>query len=107
MSRTQLFANQHKIAVNCESNSSRFSGLLLHFCAVVTAESIAYSSLPIRPVFVAFWAHNLGRVVAFLAKYILKIVMLISGGSALAMKPPPLSRNQDKMGQLPCQGRQW
>ena len=46
MKRTQLFANQRKIAVNCESNSSLFSGLLLHFCdfcAILSAESIASS----------------------------------------------------------------
>ena len=69
MERTQLFANQHKIAVNCESNSILYSGLLLHFCAIVTAESVAPSSLPIRPVLVVFQAHYLGRFVAFLAKY--------------------------------------
>ena len=59
--RTQLFANQHKIAINCESTSSRFNGLLMHFCALEMAESTAPSLLPIRPVFVAFWARFLRR----------------------------------------------
>ena len=43
------------------SKSSRINGLLLHFYALITAESIAYSSLLIRPVFVAFWARFLRR----------------------------------------------
>ena len=36
------------------SKSSCFNGLLLHFCAIVTAESIASSSLPILPVLWCF-----------------------------------------------------
>ena len=50
--RTQLFANQRKIAINL----SHFNGLLLHFCALLKAELIAPSSLRIRPDIVAFCA---------------------------------------------------
>jgi hypothetical protein len=39
------------------SKSSRFNGLLLHFCAIITEESIASSLLAIRPIFVVFYAH--------------------------------------------------
>lgn len=55
---TVLVANQYIIILMfIPLQLSRISGLLLHFCDPITAKSIAYPSLPIRPTFDAFFAH--------------------------------------------------